>query len=104
MEMLKDKTVKTKKDHQCFGCLQKIPEGAKAKYQAWIYEGDFCHGYICQVCEIVLEDWFTYYDEWYEGDLMQDKEIWESAAREFEERTGTSYNSAIMPFCKAKTA
>lgn len=100
MEILKDKIVKTKKKHQCFGCLGIIPIGAEAKYQVWTYEGDFCHGYICSICQIVLVDADYFDGEWGEGGCYEDKEEWERAARKFEERTGTSYSSAIMPFCK----
>jgi hypothetical protein len=101
---LTSKYVTSRKNHRCFGCAQCIPSGTKVKYYAGIWEGDFSYGYICAVCEIVLEDFDSYEDTYYEGDLYEDRELWQSAARKFEERTGTSHNSVIMPFRKAETA
>jgi hypothetical protein len=97
--MLSDKLVTVKKKHQCFGCLGVIPAGASAKKQSWIFDGDFCHGYLCGVCQIILADAVDL-DEWYEGELVN--EDWKSAAHKYEERTGTSYNSAIIPLSQLK--
>ena len=98
------KRVVTKKDHQCFGCGQTIPAGRKVEYFTALCDGDFSYGYVCEICEIVLEDHDYYDGYWYEGDLIQDICAWNVAAQKFEERTGASYNTAIIPFCKAKTA
>jgi hypothetical protein len=100
----KTKKVITKKDHRCFGCFQIIPTGRKVEYFAGLCESDFTYGYVCEVCQIVLEDYDYDDNTWYEGELIQSKNEWESAARKFEERTGTSHNSAIMPLPKAATA
>lgn len=92
------KQVTTRKEHQCFGCLGSIPAGRTVEYFV-DFEEDFSYGYNCEICKIYLElygDSFNDMD-FYEGDLGQDCEGWEDSARVFEERTGTSYNSAIVP-------
>jgi len=102
--MYNEKYVVSKKNHRCFGCCQCIPSGTKVKYFTGVCDGDFYYGYLCPVCVIVLEDFDNYDDKYYEGDLYEDRELWEIAARKFEDRTGTSHNSVIMPFRKAETA
>jgi hypothetical protein len=100
---LQRKFVKTKKDHRCFGCQGVIPSGRTVSKWAGICEGDFIHGYTCEICESVVEK-MEYGDfPYYEGDLKE-REEWEIAAQEFEERTGTSHNNAVMPFVQNHNA
>ena len=86
--------VKTRKNHQCFGCLGIIPAGSIVVKWAGISEGDFSHGYTCGICSIILED-FDCTETYYEGDLLN--EDWDDAAKKYEERTGNSYTSVIIP-------
>jgi hypothetical protein len=89
---LQIKKVTTVKKHKCFGCYGVIPIGRKVEKFAGTYEGDFNHGYICEICEIAREE---IDDVFYQGDLIENREFWESAAHKFEERTGTAYNKCI---------
>lgn len=95
--LFRDKKVVTKKDHRCFSCMGTIPAGSTVSYFSGTSDdgGDFTYGYTCSICEIVLEN-FDWSDGGYcEGELVN--EDWCGAARKFEERTGKSYNSAIIP-------
>ena len=56
MSFFNYKTVITRKDHKCTGCLDIIPAGEKAEKFSGIYDGDFNHGYLCLVCNEVLKD------------------------------------------------
>jgi hypothetical protein len=94
--LFRDKKVVTKKDHRCFGCGGTIPAGSTVSYFSGVSDdGDFSYGHVCPICQIVLED-FDWSDGGYcEWELIN--EDWCGAARKFEERTGKSYNSAIIP-------
>jgi hypothetical protein len=44
------KPVKTRVDHQCFGCGRNIPKGSNALYQKNIISGEFNDLWICMIC------------------------------------------------------
>ena len=81
-EVLKEKMVPTKKDHQCWGCLKVFPANTQMLYQAVVHEGSIASLYTCTHCR----DWIhenTYnwgIDEWesvYQGDIGRWKDgIW----------------------------
>jgi hypothetical protein len=50
----KNKWVKTRKHHICFGCNGSIPPGEQAHYSSGVYEGDFGDQYMHEEC---YEDW-----------------------------------------------
>ncbi len=50
----KNKWVKTRKHHICFGCGGSIPPGESAHYQSGVYEGDFGDFYMHEEC---YNDW-----------------------------------------------
>ena len=50
----KNKWVKTRKLHHCWGCGGVIPPGDEAHYQSGVYEGDFSDFYMHAEC---YEDW-----------------------------------------------
>ncbi|MCK9442312.1 MAG: hypothetical protein M0Q13_12945 [Methanothrix sp.] len=77
--LFSSKHVKTKKEHECWGCLRKIPINTIMLYETWLWENEFVHGYFCDICENVRDLVFhTYelesisegqlkeFDEWYE--------------------------------------
>jgi hypothetical protein len=52
---LQNKTVITKKAHQCFSCYRKFPAGTKMTYFAGIYEGNFSSIYWCDTCDSIFD-------------------------------------------------
>lgn len=72
MDVLKDKFVKTRKPHRCFGCLREMRPGSTMKYFAAVDAGEFLSVYFCAVCDeymsIRFNDGFAgWYDfGWYD--------------------------------------
>lgn len=61
---------KTRKDHRCFGCREKIPTGSTAFYISGVYQGDFGAYYLCKPCREYLDRNPQAASEgYYEGDL-----------------------------------
>ena len=71
MISLKYKLVKTRKPHRCDMCHLPIKVGAKVRYWAGIYEGDFFAGHAHLVCEHLHHE-ADYYDD---GELMDPGEF-----------------------------
>ena len=46
-----NKPVKTRADHQCFGCGRNIPKGSNALYQKNIIDGEFNNLWLCMICD-----------------------------------------------------
>ena len=65
---LRDAFVKTRKKHQCWGCLKIINIGEKAHYEVAISDGDFCCGYLHEFCREVLSNIFMDYLD--SGDMV----------------------------------
>ena len=61
---------KTRKDHKCLGCYEKIPRGLSASYIAGTNEDGFSAYYLCVPCRTYLDqlDWQDG-DFWTEGEL-----------------------------------
>lgn len=59
------KVKKTRKDHKCFGCREKLPKGSMAFYISGVYEGDFSFYYLCIPCK-----------EWIDQNPGQDGDFW----------------------------
>lgn len=74
------KVKKTRKDHKCFGCREKIPVGSSCYYFSGVYEGDFCADYLCTKCKDYLVKNPEFAREGYsEGDIrdaMLEDEEW----------------------------
>ena len=60
--LLKNKVVKTKKQHECFSCLRVFPTGTKMNYQAGVHDGDFSTCYSCMTCVEIMNA-SEYYDD-----------------------------------------
>lgn len=61
---------KTRKDHKCLGCREKIPKGTTAFYISGVYEGDFGAYYFCIPCRDYLDrNPLERGDFWCEGDF-----------------------------------
>ena len=55
MNVISHKLVKSRKSHQCFSCLRKIPAHTPIYAWAVVYEGDFGHGHTCTTCQDIMD-------------------------------------------------
>jgi hypothetical protein len=61
---------KTRKEHQCLGCVEKIPAGSEAIYIAAVFEGYFGAYHMCKECmEYIDRHPFERGDFWCGGDI-----------------------------------
>jgi hypothetical protein len=60
---LKNKYVKTRKPHRCWGCGQKFESGRTMKYVVNVDSGDFSSGYWCLACDRYLDKYGSDYDD-----------------------------------------
>lgn len=62
--------IKTRKEHRCEGCREKIPTASKAHYIAAVFEGEFGAYHLCVPCREYLDrNPIERGDFWCEGDL-----------------------------------
>lgn len=54
MTTLKDGDVVCRKPHGCEWCAETINAGERANYRVYIFEGDFCHGWMHMVCWMAM--------------------------------------------------
>lgn len=47
---LTNKIVKVRKEHECHICSNKTQVGSYARYDVWIFDGEFMKYYVCQDC------------------------------------------------------
>jgi len=100
MDVIFNDKVITRKEHTCVGCCGIIPKGRRVTMQK-IVDDTLYNAYTCEICEAVVCELEIL--EFYEGEIFENEtEIWWCAAHKFKERTGTSYNSAIMPLKTAQ--
>jgi hypothetical protein len=73
MENISEKYVKTRKEHQCIGCLRIFPKGSELRASVNTDEGRIYTVYICNDCdEHVLKNEEWYRDGFMEGELLND--------------------------------
>lgn len=61
---------KTRKEHQCNGCREKIPAGSSAAYYSGVFEGNFFSAYLCRECdEYLTKHLEDFEDGWSDGDI-----------------------------------
>ena len=66
---------KTRKEHECLGCLTKINENSEAFYIVAVFEGDFGAYHLCKPCRDYLDrNPISRGDFWCEGDLGNARE------------------------------
>jgi hypothetical protein len=71
---------KTRKEHRCFGCTQKMPVGSQAAYTSGVWEGDFFASYYCTPCDEYLDKHPELFEEGiYYGDVAEARRQDESA-------------------------
>ena len=51
-----DKVVKTRKEHNCYGCTEIIEKEQKARNIKSVYDGGFCNDYFCMECDEFMKD------------------------------------------------
>ena len=51
---LSNSLVKTRKPHQCFGCLREMPKGTRMDRSAYAHDGSVYSVYICIPCFRIL--------------------------------------------------
>lgn len=60
------KIITTRKDHQCLGCMDKIPKGSKADVQVNAADGEIYRVYLCLPCAEHWDEAFR--DDYVDGD------------------------------------
>ena len=55
MTILKNRNVKTKREHQCFSCLRKFPPGTEMRYLVCTCENDFYTTHTCKICQEIMD-------------------------------------------------
>ena len=84
------KTVKTRKEHYCFGCQRDFPAGTEMSRTTCVDMGRIFSTYECDVCQEVVMGWddSDRYDGYCEGDVRYGcEETWEACRKEIEEPT-----------------
>jgi|SRR6478672_113203 len=65
---LSEKTVVTRKPHDCWGCGESFPPGSKLRYIFSIWQDEPCSIYYCDLCDH-LTDIDDCDEGYFEGDL-----------------------------------
>jgi RNase P subunit RPR2 len=61
---------KTRKEHTCDGCFDKIPAGSPAVRMSGTFEGEFFSTIICEPCEKFMKIHREHFEDgWSEGDI-----------------------------------
>lgn len=68
---LSNKTVKTRKEHRCWGCSRTFPKGAMLNVNTTKDSEGFDRTYWCGTCVMVWNKHFGYDDMIGEGDLIE---------------------------------
>ena len=55
MDVISSKKVKTRKDHNCWGCTRKFPAGTEMQATACVDEGTVTTAYWCKECEEFMD-------------------------------------------------
>ena len=78
MECLKDKIVKTRKPHNCWGCCRKFQKGSDRRYIVSVDGGSFSGSYWCKVCDSVVDDLESWerYDGFSYGAIKDNCDEW----------------------------
>lgn len=63
-KQLTNKIVKVRKEHECHICSNNTPIGSYARYDVWIFDGEFMKYYVCQDClDAIIQYENEEYDE-----------------------------------------
>ena len=67
---LTDKQIKTRKPHECYGCLKKFPSGTEMRLIVSVEKSSISSVYLCEDCDKHSQDWSD--EEWkstFPGDI-----------------------------------
>lgn len=85
MAIISQKTVNTRKEHQCFGCGRKMDKGTKMEAITSTDGGSISTDYWCKVCQSYWETHMSDGDEIGYGELRsEDREGWERIQKSVE--------------------
>lgn len=90
MDVLKDKLVKTRKLHRCWGCSREMRPGSMMKHFTTVDAGEFLSAYFCAVCDeyMSISD-FRSDDVIGEGELKENDPVgWWAVQSMVEQRGG----------------
>lgn len=91
MSIISSKTVKTRKEHTCFGCRRKMPKGSKLERITSVDGGDISTNYWCNVCQSYWNEHMEYGDEIGFGELKSEgSEGWETIRKSVEDKKEVS--------------
>ena len=68
--ILRNKIVKTRKDHCCFGCARIFPAGSEMEFSV-VKDDDIFNSYLCKTCLQIMNK-MVYGDEFCFGDLSEE--------------------------------
>ena len=66
MNTLQDKEVHTRKEHRCEWCGEMIETGSKARYRAYVFDGDFTSEHMHPECYAAMFEIDWNYEEGFE--------------------------------------
>ena len=72
---------KTRSEHRCLGCTEKIPKGSEALYLVAVFEGDFGAYHMCLTCMDYIDK-----NPSVAEDGFREGEIWEARRRDEREK------------------
>lgn len=55
-DLLKDKIVKTRKAHTCWGCAEKFEKGTHLRSVTAVDGGDISTSYWCRICDVTYQE------------------------------------------------
>ena len=61
--LIREKKVKTRKDHRCFGCREKIPAGSEVHTETCAGNGSLYTLYFCGACWWFMNENRAHYDD-----------------------------------------
>lgn len=77
------KITSTRKEHECEGCLEKIPKGSEAVRGSGTFEGEFYSYIICMPCDAHLTEYRDKFEDgWGTGDIGESRRVKESEQNE----------------------
>ena len=84
-DVLSQKTVKTRKEHECFGCGRKFEKGSLLSRVTCVGEGQITTSYWCDTCNEYWNEHMDAEDLIGFGELKScDEETWESIREKVE--------------------
>ncbi len=86
MNVLRQKKVKTRKTHKCFGCGREFKKGSILTNLVHTDQSEIQSNYWCEVCRIYWNRHMHYDDTIFFGELKsEDENRWDAIRKEVEE-------------------